>query len=105
MVLGGHTRAVHSHFTKWAHAEIFQGKAPTQEQSIQVVANALKLLRDGLLEHKPSNAAQVFDTNGALEHTLVLASDQGGEFGSGKRTYADALRERLLHWGKQQRHR
>jgi hypothetical protein len=85
--------------SKWAHAEIFQGKAPTQEQSMQVVVNSLKLLRDGLLEHKPGNAAQVFDANGALEHTLVLASDNGSEFGSGKPAYADALRERLLQEG------
>ncbi len=33
--------------SKWAHAEIFQRKAPTQEQSMQAVVNALKLLRDG----------------------------------------------------------
>jgi hypothetical protein len=85
--------------SKWAHAEIFQGKAPTQLQSIQVVTNALKLLRDGPLKHKPGNAAHVFDANGALEHTLVLASDNGSEFGSGKPAYADALRERLLQEG------
>jgi hypothetical protein len=27
--------------SKWAHAEIFQGKAPTQDHSMQDVVNAL----------------------------------------------------------------
>ncbi len=85
--------------SKWAHAEIFQGKAPTQEQSIQVIVNALTKLRDGILVHKDSNSAQVFDASGALEHTLTLASDNGTEWGSGKQNYAEALRERLLEEG------
>ena len=44
-------------------------------------------MRDGLLEHKDGNAAQVFDENGALLHTLVYASDQGVEF---KGVFTDA---------------
>jgi hypothetical protein len=85
--------------SKWTHAEIFQGTAPTQAQSMQVLINALKSLRDGLLEHKASNAAQVFNSSGALEHTLVLATDNGSEFGSGKPGFAEALRKRLLDEG------
>ena len=35
-----------------------------------MLLNGLKSLRDGLLEHKDDNAAQVFDENGALLQTL-----------------------------------
>ena len=48
-----------------------------------MVLDGLKSLRDGLLEHKDSNAAQEFDENGALLHTLEFASDNGGEFKGG----------------------
>ena len=30
--------------SKWCHAEVFQGKAPKQEQTRQVLLNGLKLL-------------------------------------------------------------
>ena len=56
-------------------------------------------MREGILAHKDSNSAQVFDASGALEHTLTLATDQGTEWGSGKQSYAEALRERLLEEG------
>ena len=48
---------------------------------------------------KASNAAQVFNSSGALEHTLVLGSDLGFEFGSSKQGFAEALRKRLLDEG------
>jgi hypothetical protein len=82
--------------SKWCHAEVFQGKAPKQEQTRQVLLNGLKSLRDGLVEHKDGNAAQVFDENGALLHTLVFASDNGNEFKGG---FTDAARQDLLDAG------
>ena len=55
-------------------------------------AKATQSLRDGLLEHKDGNAAQVFDENGALLHTLVYASDNGNEF---KGEFTDAARQAI----------
>ena len=45
--------------SKWVHAEVFQGKAPREEQTRQVLVNGLKSLRDGLLAHKTGNSTQV----------------------------------------------
>ena len=50
--------------SKWVHAEVFQGKAPREEQTRQVLVNGLKSLRDGLLAHKTGNSAQVFSSQG-----------------------------------------
>ena len=82
--------------SKWVHAEVFQGKAPREEQTRQVLVNGLKSLRDGLLAHKTGNSAQVFDDKGALLHTLVFASDNGNEFKGG---FTEAARKDLVDAG------
>ena len=82
--------------SKWAHAEVFQGTAPTQQQSAQVLVNALKQLRSGVLKHDQGNVDNVFASTGELLHTLVVACDLGTEFGAGGDTFRDLLRQRLI---------
>ena len=82
--------------SKWAYAEVFQGTAPTPRQAMQVLVNALKQLRAGLLAHDGDNEDNAFAANGELLHTVVLGTDNGSEFGAGKFAFRDELRRQLL---------
>jgi hypothetical protein len=50
------TPAASSTHLGFGSLQVFQGKAPKEEQTRQVILNGLKSLRDGLLQHKSGNA-------------------------------------------------